>query len=143
MSSIKSYIGAPPASATAAEYGLCEGFLAMSWLRANRFTRAAFYVSIIDIIQEDPLYVKLGYFFKPDLIFIPASLLYYFHDVSRVLARKPNLSEGFRDARCALRPARWFHLDERQPCRLERSQAACSFARSSLCLLRLRGRARL
>ena len=55
----------------------------------------------------------------------------------------PAISPGVSNVRFALRPARRVHLDERQSGRLEGSQASCAFARSALCLLRLRGRARL
>ena len=50
-------------------------------------------------------------------------------------------SPGVSDVRFAFRPARRLHLDERQPCRLAGRQAACSVARTTLCVLRVRGRA--
>jgi hypothetical protein len=65
----------------------------MSWLRANRVTRAAFYVSIIDIFQEDPYTSSLLIFSNRTLfLFLPLRYMSFtmsgaFCGASRALAR--------------------------------------------------------
>ena len=79
MSSIRSYIGAPPAaSATAAAKGLAE-ILGHVLTSSTQNHASNLYVSNIDIFQEDR-YTSSGRppatFFKPVIIFVPPASLY-------------------------------------------------------------------
>src|SRR5580704_2470217 len=106
--------------------------------------------ALLTYFQEDPYTSSPqtggGFFQKAHGFVVPAPPYYADHQgraFPRNLPAGPAISPGVSNVRFALRPARRVHLDERQFGRLDGSQASCAFARSALCLVRFRGRARL